>query len=156
MSAIAPRVAAAIAALLIVLGAIALVYRSGSEAGGDKAQVKTERAHTEAVAEARKDERAAIDVTARIAAKTARADATTDKLLAKTIEDLRNALDQSSTANANHAGPGGGGGADGGDAASVGAAGGAAPAVRVDQLRDALNAGIARANRAADAADAAR
>lgn len=107
-----------------VWGAIALVYRSGSAAGGAKVTTKIEKQRAEHVAQARTDERKATDVTIAIADRTARADVLSETLLRTTIQDLRDALDSTPPA----------------------AAGAAPPVVPVDRLHDDLNAAIARAN----------
>lgn len=125
------RAAKPVAIALIVLaiaaavwGAIALVYRSGSSAGGAKVTTKVEKQRAEHVAQARTDERRAAEVTIAIANRAARADALSETLLRTTIQDLRDALDSTPPA----------------------AAGAAPPVVPVDRLHDDLNAAIARAN----------
>lgn len=133
------RAAKPVAILLIVLAiagvvwsAIALVYRSGSAAGGAKVTTKVNAQRAEHVAQARTDERKATEVTIAIADRTARADALSETLLRTTIQDLRDALDSTPPA----------------------AAGVAPPVVPVDRLHDDLNQAIARANGQAGAADA--
>ena len=123
----------AVAAVMVAIGgaiwlAIALVYRSGRTAGGASATVAIGEAHRERVAEARADERKAVDATTAIADRTARADALSETLLRTTIEDLRNAIDA---------------------VPPPATAGAAPPVVPVERLRDDLNAGIDRANRSA-------
>lgn len=112
-----------------VWGAIALVYRSGSAAGGATVTTKVEKQRAEHVAQARTDEGKATAVTISFADRTARADALSETLLRTTIQDLRDALDSTPPP----------------------AAGAAPPVVPVDRLHDDLNAAIARANGSASA-----
>ncbi len=118
-----------LAIAVVVWGAITLVYRSGSAAGGAKVTTKVNAQRAEHVAQARTDERKATAVTIAIADRTARADALSETLLRTTIQDLRDALDSTPPA----------------------AAGAAPPVVPVDRLHDDLNAAIARANGSAGA-----
>ncbi len=133
------RAAKPVAIVLIVLviagavwAAIALVYRSGSTAGGAKVTTKVEKQRAEHIAQARTDERKATEVTIAIADQTARADVLSETLLRTTIQDLRDALESTPPA----------------------AAGAAPPVVPVDRLRDDLNQAIARANGSAGTASA--
>ena len=116
----------------VVWAAVALVYRSGSTAGGAKVTTKVAVQRAEHVAQARTDERKATEVTIAIADRTARSDALSETLLRTTIQDLRDALDSTPPA----------------------VAGAAPPVVPVDRLRDDLNAAVARANGSAGAAGA--
>lgn len=127
------RIIVAIVIVLAIVAGVAMIRRGGETAGAAKVTAKAEKAHAERITEARTDERAATSVTQAIAARTVRIDAQTDAYVQSTIEDLRNALN---------------------DASSAAAA--AVPAAPVDRLRDSINAGIDRSNRAAEAADAAR
>ncbi|RMB55441.1 hypothetical protein C8J44_0684 [Sphingomonas sp. PP-CE-3A-406] len=128
------RIIVAIVIALAIVAGVAMIRRGGETAGAAKVTAKAEKAHAERITEARTDERAATSVTQAIAARTVRIDAQTDAYVQSTIEDLRNALNDASSA---------------ADAAAV-------PAAPVDRLRDSINAGIDRSNRAAEAADAAR
>ncbi|MFZ3485180.1 hypothetical protein [Sphingomonas sp. 3-13AW] len=129
------RAAKAAAWLLVMLAiagataaAIAWIYGSGRGAGADQVRAAGVEKHDQVRAEARQDERTAVDVARAIDARTARAEALTDAQLQTTIEDLRNALDTVPPA------PGSA----------------ALPAAPADGLRDTLNAAIDRANRAGE------
>ena len=126
------RLAIAAGAALVLIGIVALIYHAGSSAGGDKVTVRTEKAHTVAVAASRSDERAAAASSAAIAASTSRQAAAIDDYVLSSIQEMRDALDRLPPA----------------------AAGAPLPAAPVDSLRAQLNAGITRANRAAGAAAA--
>ncbi|KTW01040.1 hypothetical protein NS355_02305 [Sphingomonas yabuuchiae] len=117
----------------VVVGLIVLAFITGRGAGSDHVTAEAQKDHGARVAEARSDERTAATSTATIAARTARADALSDRLVRQTIEDLRNAISQVPPAR-------------GGDPV---------PAAPVDSVRASLNAGIDRANRAAGPASAA-
>lgn len=119
--------------LVAVLAVLAWVYHAGGRSGADRVTAKAERDHGAAVADARADERRGATSTATIAARTARADDMTDRLVRQTIKELRDAITDVPPA----------------------VAGDPLPPAPVDGLRDRLNAGIARADRAAGPAGAA-
>lgn len=117
----------------LLAGAYAMIRHGGEQAGAAKEQVKVEKAHTAAVAQARADEHAAQTVSNRIAASTARSDEMTTTYVRSTIEDMHHAY----------------------DAVPPAAPAAVPPAAPVDSLRDSINAAIARANRAAATGPAA-
>lgn len=119
--------------LVAVVAVLVWVYRSGGRAGADHVTAKVERDHGAAVADARADERRGATSTATIAARTARADDMTDRLVRQTIQELRDAITDVPPA----------------------VAGDPPPPAPIDGLRDRLNASIARADRAAEPASAA-
>ncbi|WP_343526756.1 hypothetical protein [Sphingomonas sp.] len=121
-------------AIAAVVAALIAVYLTGARSGSDRVTAKAARSHAASVAEARTDERRAAASTATIAARTARADALTDRYVRQKIEDLRHAISDIPPA-------------VGGDAL---------PAAPVERMRDTLNAAIDRANRAAEPAVTAR
>ncbi|MFN3675282.1 MAG: hypothetical protein ACK4TC_04830 [Sphingomonas pseudosanguinis] len=119
--------------LVVVVAVLAWVYRSGGRAGADHVTAKVGRDHGAAVADARADERRGATSTATIAARTARADDMTDRLVRQSIKELRDAITDVPPA----------------------VAGDPLPPAPVDGLHDRLNASIARADRAAEPASAA-
>jgi ABC-type transporter Mla subunit MlaD len=118
----------------IVAVGLALVYRTGTSAGGNAVTVKVQQQHTRTVAEARSDERVAQAATDRIGARVTRADDATTEYLRTTIEDLRNAIDATPPA----------------------ADGAAAPVFDTGSVSASLNGLVDRANRAAEATDPPR
>ena len=126
--------------VLVVLAAvgvmIALIYHEGETAGGAKAEVQTERAHTKTVAVARADERQAQATVDTIGKRVTAADDKTDILVRTKIREMHDVLDAT---------PG----------TLAGNPRSAAP-VDADGVRDHLNALVVNADRSADAADAER
>lgn len=120
-------------AIAALLGTYAMIRHGGEKAGEAKVTAKVEKQHAVSVANARHDEQAAQATTARIAERTARADAVTSAYVQSTIEDMHHALDALPPATS---------------AAPL-------PAAPVDELRDHLNALIARSNGAAEAGTSA-
>lgn len=124
----------ALVVILLIGGAIALIYHKGSVAGGAKVQVQAEKAHAKTVAEARADERQAQATVDAIGKRVAAADDKTTILVRSRITEIHDALDATPGA----------------------AAGSATPPAAFDTagVRASLNAVVDDANRAADAADA--
>jgi hypothetical protein len=119
-------------ALLIIglLGGVYFaIYHKGENAGSAKVEARTEKAHTAAVADARKDERAAQATTTRIADRTVKIDAATTAYANNEIGKIHAIL--AATPDGPVAAP-----------------------VDTPSVSASLDAIIDRANRAADAADA--
>lgn len=123
-------------ALAAVGAVIALIYHQGQIAGGAKAEVQVEQAHTKTVAVARADERQAQATVDAIGKRVAVEDDQTSILVQTKIREMHDALDAT---------PG----------TLAGNPRSAAP-VGTDGVRDHLNALVVNANRSADAADAER
>lgn len=121
------KLLAAIGLALAVVGAVAYIYSSGKKAGVAQTEIKQEKAHSESVATARKDERTAQDAADAIGSKTAdtntRQRADTETIL----KGIRNDLPKPDPARSDPVVP--------------------------DSVRAASNELVNRANRAAEAAE---